>query len=149
VRDDAQRDAEYTRGLGEELARSYRRLTVLMPTHLVARSIFDRAGEAFHTRDVYKLIRFQDGIEVPVETVRRDVGRWLDGLLTRPEWGSVSDRLHGREPAGIVDDAMRMFASYHTVPAAERTGDKIVVRDMRLVFYYQNRTAHVPAGAIP
>src|SRR5205085_1955123 len=43
---DEQRDREYTLELGERLARAYRELAVLLPTHLVARVLFDRLAAA-------------------------------------------------------------------------------------------------------
>jgi glycerol-3-phosphate O-acyltransferase len=140
---DAQRDAEYTRGVGEALTRAYRRLTVFQPTNLVARAIFDAAAEAKRTRDVYQLIRLQDGVEVPIEKIRQDVAAWRDRIAAHPDQGAVAERLRTMRPGDIVDDALRLFKGYHRVPAAERAGESVVVRDMRLVFYYQNRTAHI------
>src|SRR5690606_11030642 len=56
VVEDVQRDEQLTRDLGDELVRAYRRETVLMPTQLVARVVFDRCAQAEGTRDVYRLL---------------------------------------------------------------------------------------------
>jgi hypothetical protein len=55
----------------------------------------------------------------------------------------VAERLQSMRPGDIVDDALHLFKGYHRQPAAERAGESVIVRDMRLVFYYQNRTAHI------
>jgi glycerol-3-phosphate O-acyltransferase len=144
---DPQRDAEYTRGVGEALTHAYRSLSVFQPTNLVARAIFDAAAEAKKTRDVYRLIRLQDGIEIPIDKLRHDVAAWRERIAAHPEQGSVAARLMSMRPGDLVDDALHLFKGYHRQPAAERAGDSVIVRDMRLVFYYQNRTAHIPTVA--
>jgi glycerol-3-phosphate O-acyltransferase len=146
VQRDAQRDAEYTRALGDEIVRQFRRLTVFMPTNLVARALFDRLAAQLGTRDVYRLLREPEG-EAPVEKVREDLGRLRQMLGKRPELGSVAERWADARPGDVIEDALRMFRGYHGRPVVEREGDRLVARDLRLLFYYQNRTAHIPAEA--
>lgn len=126
VREDPQRDEQLTRDLGDELVRAYRRESVLMPTQIVARVVFDRCAAAEGTRDVYRLLRAQNHASFPLELVLREIARW-----TRAD------------PAAVLDDALRAFAAFHTAPALERQGDRVMVRHMRLLYYYQNRTAHL------
>src|SRR5690606_12378348 len=64
---DGQRDAEYTRRLGRVLAESYRRLTVFLPTQLVARALMDEVAGRAGTRDIYRLLRAaSDARRVPM-----------------------------------------------------------------------------------
>jgi glycerol-3-phosphate O-acyltransferase len=142
VERDAQRDAEYTRALGDEIVRDFRRLSVFMPTNLVARAIFDRAAAALGTRDIYRILRAVE-VDVAVDKVREDVGRLRARLAARPELGAVADRWLGARPGDIIDDALRMFRGYHTRRVVEREGERLVARDLRLLFFYQNRTAHI------
>lgn len=144
---DAQRDAEYTRALGDELVRQFRRLTVFMPTNLVARVIFDRVALRVGTRDVYRLLRELDG-EVPVDQVREGVSHLRATLALQPELGAVADRWLAVRAGDIVDDALRMFRGYHSRPVVDREGDRLVVHDLRLLFYYQNRTSHIRPEAL-
>jgi glycerol-3-phosphate O-acyltransferase len=145
---DDQRDSEYTRALGDELVGHYRRLTVLMPTHLVARVLYDAIVKRQKTRDVYRLLRLSEDLAVPIDDVRAGVDRLRGLLVDRPMFGSVAPHAHGQRPGDLVDDALRAFRAYHTRPVAERDHERIVVRHMRLLHYYQNRTAHIPAGAL-
>jgi glycerol-3-phosphate O-acyltransferase len=41
----------------------------------------------------------------------------------------------------VVDDALRAFAGYHTQEVLAPRGGELVLRDTRLLFYYQNRLA--------
>ena len=143
---DAQRDAEYTRALGDELVRAFRRNTVLMPTNLVARAVFDRLAAEQGSADVYRMLRRVEP-EAGVAEVREDLARMRAGLEKRPEHGAVASAWSASRPAEIIDDALRMFRGYHSRPVIERDGEKLRVQDVRLLYYYRNRTAHIPKEA--
>lgn len=143
---DPQRDAEYTRQLGEELKRAFRRLTVFLPTHLVARALFDRLALQEGTRDVYRLLRVREGAEIGWDDLCEDVEALRRRIAAHPEWGALSERASGLSAAQVIADGLRAFGGYHTRPVAEHAGDRVVIRHLRLLFYYQNRTAHVPSG---
>ena len=145
VERDPQRDAEYTRALGEELVRSFRRLTVFMPTHVVARAIWDRIAQTEGSHDVYRILRRGEG-EAPVDAVRDDVARARDALAARGDVGVLADRYQHMRPGDVVDEALQMFRGYHTRPVVERVGERLIARDLRLLYYYRNRTAHIGPG---
>ncbi len=148
---DGQRDAEYTRGLGDELVQHYRRLTVLMPTHLVARILYDAIARRQKTRDVYRLLRLSEDLDppdAPMEELRASVDRWRRALADHPEWGTLTEKAAGQRAGDLLDDALSAFRLYHTRPVAERDHERVIVRHMRLLYYYQNRTAHIPPGVV-
>ena len=45
----------------------------------------------------------------------------------------------------VIADAMRALVTYHTHPVATLQADQLCVEGMKLLFYYQNRTYHIPA----
>jgi hypothetical protein len=61
--------------------------------------------------------------------------------------------LYRDQPASAkLDDAIKGLGSYHARPIVERTGDGgglLQVKDVKLLYYYQNRTAHIPPEASP
>jgi glycerol-3-phosphate O-acyltransferase len=142
VSHDAQRDAEYTRALGDELVRRFRRTSAFMPTNLVARVLFDRIAERMGTRDIYRMLRGLEG-EAEVGEVRAGLARLGRALAQNVELGAVADRWRDARPGDILDDALRMFRGYHTRPVVDREGDRLIARDLRLLYYYRNRTAHI------
>jgi glycerol-3-phosphate O-acyltransferase len=150
LRDDHQRDAEYTRELGEELTRHYAHLTVLYPTHIVARVLMDRVAARQGTRDLYRLLRVQsDGAGFPVEQILADVAAWRAHLRAHPEQGEISPRAQELDDEAFLADALESYAVYHKRPAAVREGGQVLIGHMQLAIYYRNRTQHLagPAGA--
>jgi len=143
VHDDAQRDEQLTRELGEELVRSYRREAVLLPTHLVARVVYERCAAAEGTKDVYRLLRSQAHAELPVDLVRREIARWLEALAKARARGVAAGNALPSDPDAVLEEALRAFRAFHTAPALERRGDRLAVGHFRLLYYYQNRTRHL------
>jgi len=145
VTDDDQRDAEYTRALGRRLAAAYPRLTVFHATHLVARAAYDAIARAAGTRDIYRLLRLSPPqLAVPAGRVIELLGRLRARLADQPAWGAEHPLLAAQPDAAIVDDAVRGLSSYHTRPAVSRVDQTLYVDDVKLLYYYQNRTAHLP-----
>jgi glycerol-3-phosphate O-acyltransferase len=148
ARADGQRDAEYTRLLGQQLVRAFHRETVLQSTAIAARALFDAASAAAGTRDIYKLIRLgPDSLTVPAAEVLAGIDRLRARVAADPEQGTVDQRWRDAPAGELLDDALRAFATYHSHPVAERAGDDVVPTGMKLVYYYQNRTAHLPPEA--
>jgi glycerol-3-phosphate O-acyltransferase len=148
VSDDDQRDAEYTRALGRRLAAAFPRLTVFHATHLVARTVYDLITAAAGTRDIYRLIRLPaPQLAVAVDRVIERLARLRARIAGNPAWGAEHPRLASQPVAAVLDDAVRGLSSYHTRPIVSRRGQMLHVDDIKLVYYYQNRTAHVPPDA--
>ncbi|HVV82778.1 MAG TPA: 1-acyl-sn-glycerol-3-phosphate acyltransferase [Kofleriaceae bacterium] len=144
---DDQRDAEYTRLLGRRLAAAYPRETVFHATHLLARVAFDSVCEAAGTRDIYKLLRRPPGDELMVADAVRAVGALRQRIAAEPAAGRLHHLVAQAGDAAIVDDAVRGLAGYHRHPVVERHGEVLRIGDLKLVYYYQNRTAHLaPRG---
>jgi glycerol-3-phosphate O-acyltransferase len=148
VTDDDQRDAEYTRALGRRLAAAYPRLTVFHATHLVARAVYDAIARAAGTRDIYRLLRLSGAkLAVGADRVVELLVRLRARIADHPAWG-VEHALLAAQPAGaVLDDAIRGLSTYHTRAIASRRDQTVQVDDMKLLYYYQNRTAHIPAEA--
>jgi glycerol-3-phosphate O-acyltransferase len=145
VTDDDQRDAEYTRALGRRLVQVYPRLTVLHSTALLSRALFDAIARHAGTRDVYRLLRATpQQLAVALPTAIAGVDRLRARLREQPEWGAEHPHFTDQTTAFKVDDAVRGLSTYHTRPIVERGGDTLHVKDVKLLCYYQNRTAHIP-----
>jgi glycerol-3-phosphate O-acyltransferase len=146
VTDDDQRDAEYTRALGRRLAQAFPRLTVFHATHLLARVLYDECARRAGTRDIYHLLRLSPGhCTVAFDEAIEGLTRLRARLAERPEWGAEHPLHQPQAATAIVDDAVRGLGTYHTRPVVTRAGDTLRVEDMKLLYYYQNRTAHVEA----
>ncbi len=140
---DAARDGQYTRELGEAICAAFKRDTVVMPTHLVASAAFDHLRRTVGSADLFALLRHGDDVVVPRARLASDV----DTLLSRAR--AMADRGEivlaptlARASGGVaLDEALRAFAGYHTTEVLAPRGPDLVLRDTRLLFYYQNRLA--------
>lgn len=142
---DPQRDAEYTRLLGQALVRDYHRETVFLSTSIAARALYDAVADQAGTRDVYRLIRLTTTeSKVAAADVLRRIDRLREGIGANAELGLLHPRVRDMETRGVLDEALRSFRTYHSRAVADRTGDDVKVGSIKLLYYYQNRTAHVP-----
>ena len=156
---DGVRDAEYTRELGEKIVEAYQRDTVVLATHAVAACAFERLRRAVGKADLFAVLRHRDDVTVPRSELAEDVDLLVERLNRLEAKGEivVSPTMKGKRGDAIVDDALRAFAGYHTNEVLAPRGEELVLRDTRLLFYYQNRlAAHglafdaiAPAGVRP
>ncbi|HVH41867.1 MAG TPA: 1-acyl-sn-glycerol-3-phosphate acyltransferase, partial [Labilithrix sp.] len=141
---DAVRDAEYTRELGERIVDAYKRDTVVMATHVVATCAFERLRRAVGKADLFTVLRHRDNVTVPRAELAEDVDLFLRRLTTMESRGEIvmSPALKGgKRGDAVVEEALRAFAGYHTHEVLAPRGAELVLRDTRLLFYYQNRLA--------
>jgi len=140
---DPVRDAEYTRELGDRIVESFRRDTVVMATHAVAACAFERLRRAVGKADLFTVLRHRDDVTVSRSELAEDVDVLLGRARAMEERGEivVAQSLTGRRGDEVVNDALRAFAGYHTHEVLAPRGNELVLRDTRLLFYYQNRLA--------
>ncbi len=140
---DGVRDAEYTRELGDRIVESFKRDTVVMATHLVAACAFERLRRAVGKADLFAVLRHRDDVAVARAELAEDVDVMLARVSVLEEQGEIAlaPNLKGKRGDAIVTDALRAFAGYHTQEVLAPRGSELVLRDTRLLFYYQNRLA--------
>lgn len=144
VVDDDQRDAEYTRMLGRRLGQAFPRETVLHSTHLAARALWDYVTRSAGTRDIYRVLRLPTSLlVVPYPAAVAALQGLIDRIARDPGAGHLHPDVAGKRASDILDDAIAGLATYHTRPVVERHGDLVAIGDPKLLFYYQNRTAHI------
>jgi glycerol-3-phosphate O-acyltransferase len=137
------RDAQYTRELGLEIAKDYRRDTVVMATHVVAAACFEQLRKSAPEADLFSLLRVRE-LVVERDELAREVLRVRDELLDLERSGDirVSDHIRNCSGGDIVSQAERAFSGFHTSQVIEPRPDGIALQDTNLLFYYQNRLAH-------
>lgn len=142
VVDDAQRDAEFTREVGERVVDTYARDTVIQATHLVAQSALLLLRKKNPQTDLIRLLRAGGRVDdLSLAELYVEVDRELVELRARAANNDV--RLAPVLVRGSADDvvaeALKHFASYHTTAALSRRGDRVFATERGLLFYYANR----------
>jgi glycerol-3-phosphate O-acyltransferase len=147
---DPDRDAQYTRELGQVIANSFLRNTVVMSTNVVATACFDYLRRQAPTRDVFTVLRLRD-VRIERDELAREVLRVRDQLLDMEKSGDVklSSGIRSCSGGDIVAQAMRAFSGYHTTPVIAPRSDGIQLYDTNLLFYYQNRLSQHGLGWNP
>ena len=140
---DGARDVEYTRELGEKIVDAFRRDTVVMSTHVVAACAFERVRRAVGKADLYAVLRHRDDVAVSRAELAEDIDVMLARLAVLEERSEIvmAPALKGKRGDAVLEDALRAFAGYHTQEVLAPRGGELVLRDTRLLFYYQNRLA--------
>ena len=138
---DANRDAGYTRELGDFLLERYRRETVLMTTQLVAHVIFRRLVRETPGVDLFGRLRYRGEVSARREDLRVDIGETRDRAKKMAERSEL--RLHASlrdgDPDELLDSAIGMWNGYHTRTVARQEGGQLVATDPTMLLYYQNR----------
>ncbi|MDP3274745.1 MAG: 1-acyl-sn-glycerol-3-phosphate acyltransferase [Deltaproteobacteria bacterium] len=138
---DATRDAQYTRELGESICEAYRRDTVLMSTHIVAAAAFEKLREAYPRLDLFGLLRHRDEVFVPRAELSRAVGELRDRARELEDRGEtvLGPGVRRRGATELLDEAVRAWSGYHSLPVLIAQGDGYLLSDLKLLLYYQNR----------
>lgn len=142
VRDDAARDAEYTRMLARRIITSYKENNVVCATHVVAFALFHALYRREQPRDLYRFLR---ALGPDVSMRIEDFLPTLRTLLREVEELAFAEKIHradaivGVSAEDILEQAVKMLATYHTRPVVVRVGDRLAVEDANLLFYYRNR----------
>ena len=137
-----QRDAEYTRLLGAQVAAEFLRRNTVLPTQAVAYAAFEALRRRHQGLDLYRLLRVRGPDRVLREAELLDaVGRLQAALSSRAAAGvlRIGAPLRTGDAAEILGDALRHFGIYHTRPVLARRGDRLYPADLNLLFYYHNR----------
>jgi glycerol-3-phosphate O-acyltransferase len=142
LKEDDQRDHEYTRMLGDRITDSFHRENVILSTHLLARALWDLLRDANPGMDLYRLLR--TGGRQP-SFAQAEVADRVERLTARVEALAfqakvrIDPRLNGVDARGMMDEALKHFSSYHTTPVAVSRGERIFPENLNLLLYYQNR----------
>jgi glycerol-3-phosphate O-acyltransferase len=139
---DAQRDAEFTREVGERLTDAYARDTVLQATHVCAHAALLLLRLKNPQTDLIRLLRAGGRVDdLPLTELYAEVDRQLVELRGMAARGGVrlAPALQSGGADDVVTEALRHFASYHTAAALQRVGDRVSSAERGLLFYYSNR----------
>lgn len=138
----AQRDAEFTREVGERVSESFSRNNVAHTTNVAARAVFNLLRRQNPQFDLLHLIRVGAREEdFELRQVYEEAERLLKRLREKAAQGLIrlGPLVESAPTEDVVASGLRHFAIYHTQPAAQRKGDRVLATDRSLLFYYQNR----------
>lgn len=141
MRDDEQRDAEYTRLLGEKIVENYYRYNVVLTSHLVCFTVFELLKKKYQHVDLFSMLRTPvEDISLPYSEVVEGVNKVKEKLKLMYDAGEVlvSPELRWNVDK-IIEHGMKNINLYHTASPLTHEDDKIGTEDLKLLYYYHNR----------
>ena len=141
LKDDEQRDAEYTKILGERIVDNYYRYNVVLTSHLVCVTVFELIKKKYGGYDLFTLLRTPaEDVSLPYTEVVEAVSRLKERLKQMQEEGEVqiSPELRWNIDK-IIEHGMKNINLYHTASPLTKNGDVMGSEDLKLLYYYHNR----------
>jgi len=142
LKDDNQRDEEYTKILGERIIDNYHRYNVVLTSHLVCFTVFELIKRKLNYVDLFTMLRTPaEDISIPYEEVSISINKLKDRLKQLYDRGEVlmSPELRWNVDK-IIDHGMKNINLYHTAsPLTILSNGSIGSEDLKLLYYYHNR----------
>lgn len=141
LKDDEQRDAEYTRILGERIVDNYHRYNVVLTSHLVCFTVFELILKKYKGVDLFTVLRTPvEDIAIPYAEVVDTILRLKEKLKEMYDQGEVLTSPELRwNPDKIIEHGMNNINMYHTASPLTHTGNMVGSEDLKLLYYYHNR----------
>lgn len=141
LKDDHQRDEEYTKILGQRIVDNYHRYNVVLTSHLVCFTVFELLKKKMHA-DLFTLLRTPAAeVSLPHDEVVESISRVKERIKELYDKGEVlmSPELRWNIDK-IIDHGMKNINLYHTAsPLVILPNGNIGTEDLKLLFYYHNR----------
>jgi glycerol-3-phosphate O-acyltransferase len=141
-RADAQRDAEYTRRLGDLIVDRYQIENRVFSSHLVAFVAFEWLKKNHSDFDLYGLLRLpEEERHIPVSAMLTSVERVLNALQRLESQGKVHLASHlVNDVPTILEHGVKNLGIYHPRrPLSFQDEQTLGTDSMNLLYYYHNR----------
>jgi len=142
IREDLQRESEYTKILGDHIVERYRKDNIVLTSHLVAFAAFEMLKYQNPRLDLYGLLRLPtDDYVFPKEPLREVIAQLREALLQMEQRGEIklSEQLYW-DVDKLIEDGMAHLGNYHlTEPLYRDKKGQIVSDNFKLLYFYHNR----------
>ncbi len=142
VKEDLQREAEYTRILSDHIVDRYHKDNIVLTSHLVAFCAFKLLKHQNQKLDLYGLLRLPtDDYVFPEETLREVVGDLREVLYGMARQGEIklSEKVHW-DLDKLIKDGVRRLGTFHVAkPLRFNRAGEIISENFKLLYYYHNR----------
>ncbi len=139
---DIQRDEEYTKELGAEIVRKYLANNIIMPVHLITKSLYQCFLEKYQVDDVYDCIKQWNNKDV---ISHQDLTSKLEvimiGFQDLEQEGKIT--LHEDCKLSVnevLKKGLKEAAMYHLRKPVLKTSKGYRTENIKTLYYYNNRT---------
>ncbi|MBX7180749.1 MAG: 1-acyl-sn-glycerol-3-phosphate acyltransferase [Bacteroidia bacterium] len=140
---DLQRDAEYTKLLGKDIVKKYKKYNYIYPSHLVAYVAFEMMRKKYKKLDLYSFLRLEEENEsLPGKEFQETVELFIGVLKQMRDNGKcmLDVRFDALPIERIIELGIRHLGLYNTKrPLKIKENGEIVTEDFTLLYFYHNR----------
>ena len=138
---DEERDAFYTRYLGQRIAQAFKEHTVIMPTQIVSYVLFELVARRFPRWDVYRLMRLGGEEIISWEELRAGVSALMEVLAQMAQAGKLhlSSFALTAKPQRLAEAGVEYLRMYHAPAPIDFHPDGLAMQRMELLYFYSNR----------
>lgn len=139
--EDAQRDTEYTKILGEKIVEQYWKANTVLTSHLVCFTFFELIKKRFPKLDLFTLLRTpHDEIMIPEATLLEALAMLKERLKNMSAAGElqISPEIRWNVDK-ILEHGMKNVNLYHVSSPIVRKDGYLSSEDLKLLYYYHNR----------
>jgi len=137
-----QRDAEYTRELGERIVERFHSENTVLTSHLVAFAFFETLRKKYPDLDLYRFLRLTPEQRVLHKEVFLEAAQAMHTRIKEmADHGKIhlSQDLLTPDPTVWVADGIKQLGALHDVPVVIQNDNFFETGDMNLLYYYRNR----------
>jgi glycerol-3-phosphate O-acyltransferase len=142
LKEDLQREAEYTKILADKIAERYQKENIVLSSHLVAFTTFNILRNQNDDLDLYGLLRLPNEDYVfEMETVEKAIEQVRGKLFEMEKDGQIklSEQIKW-ETKDLVEHGVANLGNYHALkPLKINKKGNIVSEDFKVLYYYHNR----------
>lgn len=142
IKQDSQRDQEYTRMLGDIILEKFHAANTVYSSHMVSFVAFQLMKKRLQDPDIFTVLRLpEEDREIPWDDFVFACNRVRDEIFRLNNMNKLKVAAHmSRDMEDIIEHGIKNVGMYHGTPPLERTKEgNITSRDMKLLFYYHNR----------
>ncbi|MEM1322183.1 MAG: 1-acyl-sn-glycerol-3-phosphate acyltransferase [Bacteroidota bacterium] len=142
IKEDLQREAEYTKILAERIVERYHKDNIVLSSHLLAFSIFNIFKQQNTSLDLYALLRLPpEDYTFPLPLVIKVIEQLRRVLFAMEAEGKIklSEQIRW-ELEALIKDGVRNLGNYHALKPLKfnKEGD-VISEDFKVLYYYHNR----------
>jgi glycerol-3-phosphate O-acyltransferase len=143
ITENAQRDGEYTRMLGEKIVVDFYRYAQCSPSHLAAFVGFELIRKNYSKLDLYSLFRIpSEDLEIEYDEFSTAYSKLRDIVIEYEASGKirVNQSLKEEELKVLIRSGVNSVGTFHAQrPLLFNKERNIVTKDLKTLYYYRNR----------
>ena len=142
IKEDLQREVEYTKKLAEKIGERYYKENIVLSSHLVAFTTFNILRSQNDDLDLYGLLRLPNEDYIfEMETVEKAIDQVREKLyqMEKEEEIKLSEQIRW-ETRDLIKHGVSNLGNYHALkPLKINKKGNIVSEDFKVLYYYHNR----------